>query len=389
MHARHVELGARFEVVGQWQRAQTYPRPGETGDDAVLRECRAARTGVALMDVSTLGTIELVGRDAGTFLDRVYTNAFSGLAVGSCRYGVMCTADGMVLDDGVTTRLAPDRFLMTTTTGNAARVLDWLEEWHQTEWPDLDLALTSVTEQWATVAVVGPRSRDVLARVAPGLDVSADGFGFMTFRETTLTAGIPARIARISFSGELAFEVNVAAWFGVALWDLLTAAGADLRITPYGTQAMHVLRAEKGYPIIGQDTDGTVTPHDLGLGWAVSKRKDFIGKRSLNRADTVRADRKHLVGLLPLDPTALLPEGAQLVEEGVAAHAGSGPVPMLGHVTSSYRSAALGRTFALALVAGGRDRVGERVVAPLCDPPMTAVVVEPVLYDPQGARRDG
>jgi sarcosine oxidase subunit alpha len=389
LHAWHVRHGARFERVGQWLRARHYPRPGESAGRTVLREASAARTGVAVMDASTLGKIEVSGSDAGAFLDRVYTGVFSSLATGAGRYGVMCTADGMVLDDGVTLRLAADRFLMTTTTGNASRVLDWLEEWHQTEWPELDLQLTSVTEQWATVAVAGPRSREVVASLAPALDVSAQAFGFMTFRDTTLGDGIPARIARISFSGELAFEVNVASWFGAHVWESIMLAGAGLGITPYGTDAMHVLRAEKGYPIIGQDTDGTVTPLDLGLGWAVSRRKDFIGRRSLSRPDTSRADRKHFVGLLPADPEALLPEGAQLVSEGVPIIPGAGPVPMAGHVTSSYHSAALGRTFALALVAGGRNRIGERVVAPLADPPITAVITEPVFYDPQGARRDG
>jgi sarcosine oxidase, subunit alpha len=389
LHGWHERHGARFEIVGQWLRARHYPRPGESADQAVLRECRAARTGVAMMDATTLGKIEIVGAGAATFLDRVYTGVFSSLAVGSGRYGVMCTADGMVLDDGVTLRLAAGRFLTTTTTGNAARVLDWLEEWHQTEWPELDLRLTSVTEQWVTIAVVGPRSRDVVATVAPELDLSVEGFAFMAFRETTLADGVPARIARISFSGELAYEVNVASWYGEHVWESIARAGAPLGITPYGTDAMHVLRAEKGYPIIGQDTDGTVTPLDLGLGWAVSKRKDFIGRRSLSRQDCSRPDRKQLVALLPVDPDAVLPEGAQLVAEGVPITPGAAPVPMLGHVTSSYRSAALGRTFALALVAGGRARIGQRVVAPLADPPVVAVVSEPVCYDPQGARRDG
>lgn len=380
---------------------------------AVLRECRAARSGVAVMDASTLGKIEVAGIDAGEFLNRMYTNAFAGLPVGSARYGMLCTADGMVLDDGVVMRLAPDRFGLTTTTGGAARVLDWFEEWQQTEWPQLDVTFTSVTEQWATIAVVGPRSRDVLARLAPQIDVSAEAFGFMTFRPAELAgtvAGVPARIARISFSGELAYEINVAGWYGLAVWEAVMAAGADLEITPYGTETMHVLRAEKGFPIIGQDTDGTVTPYDLGTAWIVSKKKEFVGKRSLRRPDTARPDRKHLVGLLPVDPTQLLPEGAALVAEDAApAELAAGqvhrpsplrglqmparllvdPVPMLGHVTSSYRSAVLERTFALALIKGGRDRIGETVLAPLGDRTIAATVTAPVFYDPEGARRDG
>jgi len=382
IHDRHVAAGAVFEDVGQWKRPRFYPRPGEDMAAAVHRECTAARTGVAMMDVSTLGRIEVVGRDAPEFLNRMYTNAFAKLAVGAARYGVMCTADGMVLDDGVVIRLADDRYHLTTTTGNAATVLAWLEEWLQTEWPELDVALTSVTERISTVAVVGPRSRDVVARLAPQLDCGNAAFGFMTFHETVLADGVPARVARISFSGELAFEVSVASWYGTALWDAVADAGRDLGITPYGTETMHVLRAEKAYPIVGQDTDGTVTPIDLGMAWVVSKRKDFVGRRSLRRADTARPDRKQLVALLPADPEALLPEGAQLVAD-------DDPRRMVGHVTSSYRSAALGRTFALALVESGRGRVGGTLLAPLAEPPIRATVHEAVLVDPEGARRDG
>jgi sarcosine oxidase subunit alpha len=358
-------------------------------DQAVARECRAARTGVAMMDASTLGKIEIVGADAGEFLNRIYTNGFKKLAVGSARYGVMCGVDGMVIDDGVTLRLAEDRYFMTTTTGGAAAILEWLEEWLQTEWPDLDVTCTSVTEQWTTIAVVGPSARTVLERVAPHLDLDNEAFPFMTFRETELASGVQARVCRISFSGELAYEINVAGWYGRAVWEQVYAAGADLDITPYGTETMHVLRAEKGYPIVGQDTDGTVTPHDAGLGWAVSKLKDFVGKRSLDRADTVRTDRKHLVGLLPLDKVTRLPEGSQLVEADAPIGAADRPVPMLGHVTSSYRSEALGRTFALALVADGRNRIGQTVAAFTGDSLVQVLLTDPVLYDPEGSKRDG
>lgn len=389
VHSWHVEHGAELEIVGQWLRPWFYPLPGEDMDAAVARECRAARRGVAMMDASTLGKIEVRGADAGEFLNRIYTNAFKKLPVGSARYGVMCTPDGMMFDDGVNLRLADDRYFLTTTTGGAAGVLDWLEEWLQTEWPDLDVVCTSVTEQWTTVAVVGPRSRDVLARVAPDLDVSNEAFPFMTFRETTLASGVPARVCRISFSGELAFEVNVSGWYGRAVWEELYAAGQDFGITPYGTETMHVLRAEKGYPIVGQDTDGTVTPQDAGMEWVVSKAKDFVGRRSYSRVDAVRPDRKHLVGVLPVDRTTRLPEGAQLVAPGSPASAVNGPVPMLGHVTSSYHSEALGRPFGLALIKGGRDRYGEVLLAPVGDRLVEVEVTSPVLYDPEGNRRDG
>lgn len=375
MHGRHVADGAVFEDVGQWKRPRYFPRGGETMEQAVLRECAAARTDVAAMDASTLGKIDIGGADAGEFLDRIYTNLFSTLAVGSCRYGLMCTADGMVFDDGVTTRLADDRYLMTTTTGNAAAVLDWLEEWRQTEWPELDVRLTSVTDHWATVAVVGPRARRVVRALAPGLP----GLPFMTYAEADVL-GVLGRVFRISFSGELAYELNVPWSYGETLW----AAALELGAVPYGTEAMHVLRAEKGFAIVGQETDGTVTPQDLGMSWIVAKRKpDFVGKRSHSRPDTTRPGRKRLVGLLPEDPAAVVEEGAQLV----AGPVDGSPAPMLGHITSGYTSAVLGRTFGLAMV---RDvSAGDRVTAVGGGGAVPMTVVEPVFYDPGNARRDG
>ncbi|WP_426998403.1 sarcosine oxidase subunit alpha family protein [Pseudarthrobacter sp. N5] len=393
IHPWHVAQGALFEDVGQWKRPWYYPRPGEDMDAAVLRECGAVRDSVGIMDATTLGKIEIRGKDAGEFLNRIYTNAFKKLAPGSARYGVMCTPDGMIFDDGVTLRLDDDRFFMTTTTGGAAKVLDWLEEWLQTEWPELDVHCTSVTEQWSTIAVVGPKSRAVLAKVAPQLAVDggleADAFPFMTFRETTLASGVQARICRISFSGELAYEINIPSWYGLNTWEAVAAAGAEFNITPYGTETMHVLRAEKGYPIVGQDTDGTVTPQDAGMEWVVSKAKDFIGKRSYNRKEAVRADRKHLVSVLPVDGSIRLPEGSQLVEKGITVNPAYGPVPMQGFVTSSYHSAALGRSFALALIKNGRNRIGETLVAAAGDRLVDVVVAETVLFDSEGTRKDG
>ncbi|MBC3762980.1 glycine cleavage T C-terminal barrel domain-containing protein [Quadrisphaera oryzae] len=394
VHDWHVQQGAVWEDVGQWKRPRYYPLAGEDMETAVLRECAAARTSVGILDGSTLGKIDVQGPDAGELLDRLYTNLMSSLAVGKVRYGVMCGADGMVIDDGTVLRVAEDRFLVMTTTGGAAKVLDWMEEWHQTEWPELAVHLASVTEQWAAFPVVGPRSRDVIAAVfgpsAGGdVDASNEAFGFMTWRDTTLE-GVPVRLARISFSGELAWEVHVDARHGLAVWERLVAAGAPYGITPYGTETMHVLRAEKGYPIIGQDTDGTVTPQDLGMDWVVSKKKvDFVGKRSFARADNQRADRKHLVGLLPVDGTTVLPEGSQIVEHSEDGVLPAPPVPMLGHVTSSYRSAHLERPFALALLKGGRARAGQLVHVPVKGRLVAAEVTGPVLVDPEGARRDG
>jgi sarcosine oxidase, subunit alpha len=384
MHDWHRAAGAVFEDVGQWKRPRYYPRPGEDMAAAVRRECLAVRDRVALFDASTLGKIEISGRDAARFLDRIYVNHWQNLGLGHCRYGVMCREDGMVFDDGVGTRLAPDRFFLTTTTGNAVAVLDWLEEWLQTEWPDLEVFCTWLTEEWANATLVGPRAREVLGALAPRLALDPAGFPFMRMREADV-AGIPARIFRISFSGELSYEINVPADHGLALWERLIEAGLPWGITPYGTEAMHVVRAEKGYVIVGQETDGSVTPIDLGQGALVSPNKDFLGRRSLARSDTARADRKQLVGLLPDNPDDILPEGAQLV----AQPGGAPPAPMIGHVTSSYFGARLGRSFALALVEAGRLRHGEPVWAPLPDRIIAARICPPVFYDPAGRRRDG
>ena len=389
LHDWHVAHGAVFEDVGQWKRPRYYPQPGEEMDDAVLRECAAVRTSVGILDGSTLGKIDVSGRDAAELLDRVYTNLMSSLKVGMVRYGVMCGVDGMVIDDGTVMRLAEDRFVVYTTTGGAAKVLDWMEEWVQTEWPQLQVSLASVTDHWATFPVVGPRSRDVIGAVFADVDVTNEAFPFMAWRETSLD-GVPVRLARVSFSGELAFEVNVDWWHAPAVWERLMAAGRRYGITPYGTETMHVLRAEKGYPIIGQDTDGTVTPQDLGMAWAVSKKKpDFIGKRSFGRLENQNPLRKQLVGLLPVDGVTRLPEGSQIVEFCDGDALPPPPVPMLGHVTSSYRSAELGRTFALALVKAGQARIGETLHVPVDGTLVPVEVTGSVLVDPEGARRDG
>jgi sarcosine oxidase subunit alpha len=376
-----LERGAVFEDVGQWKRPWYFPRNGESMHNAVARECLAVRNDVGAMDASTLGKIEVVGPDAPVFLDRMYTNRMSNLKTGSIRYGLMCGLDGMVFDDGVAMRLADDRYLVTTTTGGAARVLDHFEEWLQTEWTDLRVFCTGVTEQWAVVAVNGPRARALISAVGTDIDLGKDAFPHMTFRDGVV-AGVPARLARVSFSGELAFEIHVKWWHGAHIWERVMAQN----VTPYGTETMHVLRAEKGYVIVGQDTDGTVTPFDLGMDWIVNPSKgDFIGRRSFSRADTARKDRKQLIGLLPDDPKTLLPEGAQLVLNDT----GTIPMPMVGHVTSSYRSAPLGRTFALAMLERGQEMHGEKVYAPLEDETIVATVTTPVLYDPEGARLAG
>jgi sarcosine oxidase subunit alpha len=385
IHPWHVERAAAFEDVGQWKRPWYFPLDGESIEQALERECLAVRNAVGAMDASTLGKIEVVGTDAPAFLDRMYTNRMSNLKVGGIRYGLMLGLDGMVLDDGVAMRLAEDRYLVTTTTGGAATVLDRFEEWLQTEWSELRVWCTSVTEQWAVIAVNGPRARDVVSATGTDVDLAREAFPFMTFRDGSV-AGVPARLARVSFSGELAYELHVAGGHGLEVWEAVMGAGEPFGIQPYGTEAMHVLRAEKGYVIVGQDTDGSVTPADLGMDWIVNPSKgDFVGRRSLRRSETARPDRKHLVGLLPVTTDAQLPEGAQIVLEDT----GRIPMPLAGHVTSSYRSPALERSFALAMVAGGHELHGRTVYAPLPEGTIASTVTSPTLYDPEGARRDG
>jgi sarcosine oxidase subunit alpha len=384
IHEWHVEQGALFENVGQWKRPWYFPTAGEDLHAAVNRECLATRNSVGIMDASTLGKIDIQGPDAATFLNLVYTNAWSKLGIGKCRYGLMLDENGMVMDDGVTTRLGENHFLMTTTTGGAARVMAWLERWLQTEWPHFKVYLTSVTDHFATAAVVGPNSRKVLQAVCKDIDFSPESFPFMSYKEGTV-AGVAAKVMRISFSGELAYEVNVSANDARHVWEAIMAAGQPFGITPYGTETMHVLRAEKGFIIVGQDTDGSVTPVDLGMDWIIAKGKDFIGRRSLFRSDTRREDRKQLVGLLTENPREVLPEGGQIVANaGVPV-----PVPMLGHVTSSYFSAFLDRSIALAVVKGGLKRIGEKVEVPLVDGRVIrATIAKPVFVDPEGARQN-
>ena len=384
MQEWHEAAGARFENVGQWRRAWYYPQPGESMHQAVARECLAVRNRVGILDYSTLGKIEVTGPDAGEFLDRVYTNAWKRLRPGRCRYGLMLGEDGMIFDDGVTARLDDQRYLMFTSTANAAPVLAWLEQWLQTEWPHLRVYLTSVSEHWSNIALAGPRSRDVLAAAGTDIPLARRDFPFMTFREGHV-AGVTARVFRISFSGELSYEINIPADRARHVWEALVDAGRPFGITPYGTETMHVLRAEKGFIIVGQETDGSVTPGDVGLGRLLSRRKDFLGKRSLSRPDSVRPDRKQLVGLLTDDPNQVLPEGGHVVD----APGPRRPLPMRGHVTSSYLSPILGRSIALAMVTGGRAALGERLyVATLDDDRwLPARSCHPVFYDPQGARQ--
>ncbi|MCW6534151.1 glycine cleavage T C-terminal barrel domain-containing protein [Sphingomonas lycopersici] len=374
--------GAVFENVAQWRRARYFPQGSEDMHAAVARECRAVRDSVGMFDASTLGKIEVVGPDAAEFLNRMYTNPWKSLQPGRCRYGLLLREDGFITDDGVAGRMAEDRFHVTTTTGGAARVLAMMEDYLQTEWSDLDVWLTSTTEHWGVIAVQGPRARDVIAPLVEGIDLSPDAFPHMAVREGWI-CGVPTRLFRVSFTGELGFEINVPAGDAHMVWEAVHAAGQRFGITPYGTETMHVLRAEKGFIIVGQDTDGTVTPGDAGMDWAVGKKKpDFVGKRSMMRPDIVASGRKQLVGLLTEDPNEVLEEGAQIVADP------NQPVPMtmLGHVTSSYWSATLGRSIALALVRDGRARTGETLHVPMPGKTIRAVVGPTVFYDAEGSR---
>ena len=381
MHDWHVQNKAEFENVGQWKRAWYYPKKSESMFDAVQRESKAARDGAGILDASTLGKIDIQGSDASEFLNRVYTNAWSKLAIGKCRYGLMLNEDGMVYDDGVTTRLDENHYIMTTTTGGAATVLGKLEDYLQTEWPELDVYLTSVTDHFATISVCGPNSKKIVKKVIPDLDLSDEEFPHMSFKNAKID-NIKCRVMRISFTGEQSYEINIQANFGKSVWEKCMEAGKEFNITPYGTETMHLLRAEKGFIIVGQDTDATLTPIDLQMDWIFSKKKyDFIGKRSLYRSDTIREDRKQLVGIVTEDPREVLEEGAQIV-----ADVSKKPVEMLGHITSSYFSPNLNKSIALGVVKGGKNMLGKKLFIPMKNKIISVQVADPVFLDKENKR---
>ncbi len=385
----HTKAGAVFEPVGLWRRPLYYPKAGEDMQPAVARECLAVRNGVGLLDASTLGKFEIHGPDAVKLLNRVYTNAWDNLAVGRCRYGLMLREDGMVFDDGVTARLGDTHYLMSTTSGGADGVIHWLEDWLQCEWRDLKVFVTPVTAHWATVCVTGPRARDLLMTLPSDIDFSAAAFPHMSLRIGTI-AGVLARIARVSFTGELSYEINVPARYGLALWQALLDTSPAFEVTPFGTEALHVLRAEKGYIVVGHETDGTVTPLDLGMAGIVNLKKgDFLGKRGLMRADNIRTARKELVGLLTIDPAVVVPEGSQIIAMENVARISQPPVPMLGHVTSSYASPALERSIAMALLANGRQLAGTEIAVIVHGRAVPARVADTCFYDREGARLNG
>ncbi|WP_395539810.1 sarcosine oxidase subunit alpha family protein [Neotabrizicola sp. sgz301269] len=380
----HEAQGAYLEPVGLWRRPYCYPRSGETHAQAVHREILNVRQNAGLLDASTLGKIIVKGPDAGRFLDMLYTNVMSSLPVGKCRYGLMCNEQGFLSDDGVVVRLAEDTWLCHTTSGGADRIHGWMEDWLQCEWWDWKVFTANVTEQYAQIAVAGPKARLVLEALG-GIDVSKEALPFMTFVEGQLD-GVPVRVHRISFSGELSYEIAVPASHGRALWDKLLAAGAAHGVAPYGTEAMHVMRAEKGFIMIGDETDGTVIPQDLGLDWAISKKKaDYLGKRGQERTYLASPDRWKLVGFETLDGSVIA-DGAYVPAAGMNAN---GQRNVQGRVTSTYHSPTLGKGIAMGLLYKGPARMGE-VVEFTAEGGGTvkARVVNPVFYDPKGEKQD-
>ncbi len=385
MHAWHDANGAHWEPVGAWRRPYCFLKPGETVHDAVNREIKQTRDSLGLLDASTLGKIIVKGPDAGKFMDMLYTNMMSTLKPGRCRYGLMCNENGFLMDDGVVARLDEHTFLCHTTTGGADNIHGHMEEWLQTEWWDWQVYTANVTEQFAQVGVVGPKSRKVLQKLTDD-DISNDALSFMGWTDITLKGGIAARVFRISFAGELSFELAVPASQGRALWDMLMQAGAEFGVTPYGTEAMHVMRAEKGFIMIGDETDGTVIPQDLGLDWAISKKKeDYLGKRAQERSHMTDPTRWKLVGLETLDGSTL-PDGAYATADGTNAN---GQRNVQGRVTSTYHSPTLGRGIAMGLVLNGPDRTGDVLDFPKVDGTVIkAKIVDPVFYDKNGEKQN-
>jgi sarcosine oxidase subunit alpha len=376
--------GAVFIETGLWLRAQYFPKAGEDWLAATSREVAAVRSGVGICDVTTLGKIDIQGPDAARFLECVYANSWANLPVGKARYGLMLREDGFVMDDGTTARLGETHYVMTTTTANAAKVFQHLEFCHQWLWPELDVNFCSVTDQWAQIAVAGPRARDVLAKIVDApFDVSNSAFPYMAASSLSICGGTPARLFRLSFSGELAYEVAVPARYGNALAAALMEAGAEFGITPYGTEALGVMRIEKGHPA-GNELNGQTTAHDLGFGKLLSKKKDFVGRALAAREALTDKMRPTLVGLKPVNPGDRLRAGAHLLPQNVPAVAANDQ----GHVTSVAFSPTLGHWIGLALLQNGPARLGEivRVYDPVRNGDSLAEVVSPVFVDPAGER---
>ncbi|PHO02798.1 sarcosine oxidase subunit alpha [Rhodobacteraceae bacterium 4F10] len=381
----HADNNAFDEPVGQWRRPYCYPQNCESHADAVKREINQTRNSVGLLDASTLGKIIVKGPDAGKFMDMMYTNMMSTLKPGKCRYGLMCNENGFLMDDGVVARIDEDTFLCHTTTGGAERIHGWMEDWLQCEWWDWKVYTANVTEQYAQIAVVGPNARKVIEKLGGDMDISKEALAFMEWKDGKI-GDFDARAYRISFSGELSYEIAVPASQGRAFWDALLDAGAEFGIMPYGTEGLHVMRAEKGFIMIGDETDGTVIPQDLNLNWAISKKKeDFLGKRAQLRDHMASADRWKLVGLETLDGS-VIPDGSYIPADGNNAN---GQRNVQGRVTSTYYSPTLDRGIAMALVHNGLDRMGDVIECNTVSGTMIkAKIVDPVFYDKEGEKQN-
>ena len=382
MHAWHEKNNAVFVDAGLWLRPRYYKQDNETLEEAAKREATNVRNNIGICDVTSLGKIDIKGPDSSEFLNRVYTNAWMKLPVGKARYGVMLREDGIVFDDGTTTRVSENHFHMTTTTAQAVNVLAHLEYYLQVVWPELDVNVLSTTEQWAGAALAGPNSRDLLSKLFPDTDVSNEAFPFMGFKEKDLF-GVPARIFRISFSGELAYEINVESGYGVFMWQKIMELGKRMNIEPYGTEALSTLRIEMGH-VAGSEIDGRTISSDLSLEGMLSKKKDFIGKRSLNREAFLNPNREKIVGVVPLDKKTMIPEGSHLVSDSNA----SLPNPKLGHISASCWSVEYNNPFSLAILKEGKKRIGEKLYAlsPLKNKNIPVEIVSSHYVDSKGER---
>ena len=382
MHMWHEKNNAVFVDAGLWLRPRYYNQGGENLIEAAKREATNVRNNVGVCDVTSLGKIDIKGPHSAEFLNRVYTNAWMKLPVGKARYGVMLREDGIVFDDGTTTRISENHFHMTTTTAQAVNVLSHLEYYLQVVWPELDVNVLSTTEQWAGAALAGPNSRNLLSKLFPEIDVSNDSIPFMGYKEADLF-GVPSRIFRISFSGELAYEINVESGYGVFMWEKIIELGKEMNVEPYGTEALSTLRIEMGH-VAGSEIDGRVIASDLSLDGMLSKKKDFIGKRSLNREAFLSPDREKIVGLVPLDKKSMIPEGSHLVNDANAAL----PNVKLGHVSASCWSVEYNNPFSLAILKDGKKKIGKKLyaVSPLKNKSIPVEIVSSHYVDPKGER---
>ncbi len=382
MHEWHEKNNAVFVDAGAWKRPRYYKQGNETLFEASKREAKNVRENVGICDVTTLGKIDIKGPDAAEFLNRVYTNAWMKLPVGKARYGLMLREDGIVMDDGTTTRISENHYHMTTTTAQAANVLSHLEYYLQIVWPELNVNVVSTTEQWAGAAIAGPKSRDMLSKLYPDLDVSNDALPFMGYKEADFF-GVPSRIFRISFSGELAYEINVKSDHGMFMWEKMMDVGKEFGNQPYGTEALSTLRIEMGH-VAGPELDGRTIPSDVSLNGLVSKKKDFIGKNSLGREAFNVESRQKIVGLIPIDRKSSIPEGSHIVQDQNAKL----PNPKLGHVSSSCWSVENNNPFSLAIMKDGKNMIGKKffAVSPLKNKSIEVEVISSHYVDPEGKR---